>query len=178
VRAQAASGPDEDVAAELERSAGRAQVRGGFAAAAAFLERATVLTPDPARRGARTLAAAQAKYDAAAPDRANELLVTAETAPLDELQRAAAATLLEEADAIAAATGIAHFDYASLLLAALRGEETWALAVIEVGVRYATARARDGQSVTPNMRPRSCTTALAATGTPWLPPSGPASMRT
>jgi len=86
--AQAAPGPDEDVAAELERSAGRAQARGGFAAAAAFLERSAALTPEPARRGARALAAAQAKLDAAAPDRAYELLATAEMAPLDELQRA------------------------------------------------------------------------------------------
>jgi len=86
-RAQAAAGPDEDIAADLERSAGRAQARGGFAAAAAFLDRATELTPDLARRGARALAAAQAKFDAAAPDRAYELLATAEMAPLDELQR-------------------------------------------------------------------------------------------
>jgi DNA-binding CsgD family transcriptional regulator/tetratricopeptide (TPR) repeat protein len=87
-RAQAAAGPDEDVAAELERSAGRAQARGGFAAAAAFLDRASELTPDPTRRGARALAAAQAKFDAGAPDRAYELLTTAEMAPLDELQHA------------------------------------------------------------------------------------------
>ena len=87
-RANATVGPDEAVAGELERSAARAQARGGFAAAAAFLERATELTPDPARRAARALGAAQAKLDAAAPDRAQELLAIAQTAPLGDLQRA------------------------------------------------------------------------------------------
>jgi DNA-binding CsgD family transcriptional regulator len=87
-RAQASVGLEENVAAELERSATRAQARGGTAAAAAFLQRATELTPDPAERGRRALAAAQAKFDAAASDGALELLATAELAPLDELQRA------------------------------------------------------------------------------------------
>ena len=87
-RAHAAVGFDEAVAAELERSADRAQARGGAAAAAAFLAHATELTPDPAQRGRRALAAAQAKFDAAASDAALELLATAELAPLDELQRA------------------------------------------------------------------------------------------
>jgi DNA-binding CsgD family transcriptional regulator len=87
-RAQAASGPDEDVAAELERSAGRAQARGGLAAAAAFLEHATGLTMDPARRAERALAAAQAKHQSGAPDAALELLATAQAGRLDELQRA------------------------------------------------------------------------------------------
>src|SRR5262249_56126741 len=59
-RAYAAEGPDEAVADELERSAGRAQARGGLAAAAAFLEPATPLPPDPAPRGRRAPAAAQA----------------------------------------------------------------------------------------------------------------------
>ena len=87
-RAHAAVGVDEAVAGELERSADRAQARGGVAATAAFLARAAELTPDPAERGRRALAAAQAKFDAAAPDAALELLATAELAPLDELQRA------------------------------------------------------------------------------------------
>jgi DNA-binding CsgD family transcriptional regulator len=89
-RAQAAPGPDEDVASELERSAGRAQARGGLAAAAAFLERSAALTVDPARRGERALAAAQATYQAGAFDATLALLATAEAGPLDELQRARA----------------------------------------------------------------------------------------
>jgi DNA-binding CsgD family transcriptional regulator len=84
-RAQAAAEPDEQVAAELESSAGRAQARGGMAAAAAFLERAALLTPDPAHRARRLLAAARAKRDAGAPDAASELLPGAKTGPLDAL---------------------------------------------------------------------------------------------
>ena len=87
-RALAAAGPDEDVAAELERSAGRAQARGGVAATAAFLQRAVALTPDPARRRERALAAAQASVQAGAFTAARGLLATAEAGPLDELQRA------------------------------------------------------------------------------------------
>jgi DNA-binding CsgD family transcriptional regulator/tetratricopeptide (TPR) repeat protein len=87
-RAQSVSGPEEDVAAELERSAGRAQARGGLAAAAAFLARAAELTPEPARRAQRALAAAQATHLAGTPDAALELLSTAELGPLGNLQRA------------------------------------------------------------------------------------------
>jgi DNA-binding CsgD family transcriptional regulator len=92
-RAQAAVGPDESVARELEHSADGAQKRGGSAAAAAFLERATALTPDPAHRGARALAAAQAKFEAGAPDAATDLLSAAAIGPLNELQRAELALL-------------------------------------------------------------------------------------
>jgi DNA-binding CsgD family transcriptional regulator len=87
-RAQAAAGPDEEVAAELERSAGRAQGRGGLAAAAAFLERAALLTPDPACRSRRLLAAARVKRDAGDLDPALGLLVAAEAGPLDPRQAA------------------------------------------------------------------------------------------
>lgn len=91
--ASASTGPDEAVAAELEGSAGRAYARGGVAAAAAFLHRATELTPDPVRRGARALAAAQAEYQAGAFDVARELVDAAELSHLDEVG-AAQATLL------------------------------------------------------------------------------------
>jgi DNA-binding CsgD family transcriptional regulator len=87
-RAHAAPGPDEDVASELERSAGRAQARGGSAAAAAFLERAAMLTPEPARRAERLLAAARAKRDAGAFDAALGMLVAVEAGPVDALRAA------------------------------------------------------------------------------------------
>lgn len=86
--AEAATVPDEQVAAELERSASRAQARGGMAAAAAFLERATALTPDPARRARRALAAAQANLQAGAFGKARDMLVSAEAGPLDDFQGA------------------------------------------------------------------------------------------
>jgi DNA-binding CsgD family transcriptional regulator len=89
-RAQAAPGPDEDVAAELERSASQAQARGGLAAAAAFLERAAILTPEPARRAQRLLAAARAKRATGALDAALELLVAIEAGPHDALRTAEA----------------------------------------------------------------------------------------
>jgi hypothetical protein len=87
-RAQAATGPDEPLAAELERSADRAEARGGLAAASAFLEQAAAATVDPVKRAERTLAAAQAKHLAGAPGAAEELLDAAQVGPLDEFQRA------------------------------------------------------------------------------------------
>ena len=86
--AEAASGPDEDVATELEQAAGRAQARGGLAAAAAFLERASLLTVDRGRRAQRALGAAQTKYESGALEDAVALLATAEAVGLDALERA------------------------------------------------------------------------------------------
>jgi DNA-binding CsgD family transcriptional regulator len=91
--AQATAGPDEEVAAELERSAMRSRARGGLAAAAVFLKRAAQLTPDPARRAERRLSAAQATHQAGARDAALRLLSLAEAGPLDELARARAEAL-------------------------------------------------------------------------------------
>ena len=87
-RAQAATAPDEEVAGELERSAARAQARGGIAAASSFLERAATLTPEPAERVRRLLAAARSKRDAGALDAALELVSAAEAGPASALQAA------------------------------------------------------------------------------------------
>ncbi len=83
-RAHASVGPDETVAAELERSADRALFHGGLAAAAAFLEQAAALTPDPRRQLRRLLDAAEVKVRAGAFDDAAALLTTARTTPLDD----------------------------------------------------------------------------------------------
>ncbi|MET0233254.1 MAG: AAA family ATPase [Kibdelosporangium sp.] len=85
-RAQSGTGPDDDIAAELELSASRAEGRGGVAAAAAFHERAAALSLDPGKRFERTLAAVQAKLAAGATDAAADLLTTVEIGQLDESQ--------------------------------------------------------------------------------------------
>jgi DNA-binding CsgD family transcriptional regulator len=118
-RAQAAPGPDEDVAAELERCAGRAQRRGGLAAAAAFLERSAGLTLDPARRAQRALAAAQAKHQAGALDAALFLLAMAQAGSLDELTSARVDLLRGQ---IAFASGLSSEAPPLLLKAAKRLE--------------------------------------------------------
>jgi DNA-binding CsgD family transcriptional regulator len=125
-RAQAAPGLDEDVAAELERSAGRAQARGGMAAAAAFLERSVTLTIDPARRAERILAAAMASMQAGAFAKALELLATAEdhgSVPLDEFQHARVDLLRAQ---VAFASGLGS-DAPPLLLKAARRLEPFDL---------------------------------------------------
>ena len=119
-RARATPGPDEEVAAELEGSAGRAQARGGVAAAAAFLQRSAELTIDPAQRAQRALAAAQAHLQAGAFARALELAATAEAGPLDEFQRAQTDLLRGQ---IAFSSG-AGSDPATLLLNAAKRLES------------------------------------------------------
>jgi DNA-binding CsgD family transcriptional regulator/tetratricopeptide (TPR) repeat protein len=122
-RAQAAAGPDEAVAVELEHSAGRAQARGGLAAAAAFLERAVALTADPARQTERALAAAQASFQAGAFEAALGLMATAEAGGLDGFQRARVDLMRGR---IAFASGLAS-DAPSLLLKAARRLEPFDL---------------------------------------------------
>jgi DNA-binding CsgD family transcriptional regulator len=120
--AAAAEGPDEQVAVELERSAGRAQARGGLAAAAAFLQRAVALTQDPERRAERALTAAQASFQAGAFDVALGLLAAAEDGPLDEFQHA-------RVDLVRGQVAFASFgaDAATVLLKAARRLEPFDL---------------------------------------------------
>lgn len=59
-RATAATSPDEQVAAELERTAVRASDRDGYAAAAVALERAAALTPVRKARARRLISASEA----------------------------------------------------------------------------------------------------------------------
>ena len=161
-RAAATAAPDEGVATELERSAGRAQARGGLSAAAAFLERAMLLTPDPGRRADRAIAAAEAKHQAGAPDVAAELLVMAEAGPLEELARARI-SLLRGQMAFSAGnssdtprllidaarrfealdTGLARETYLEALSAALLGHRTSQIGTLEI------ARAARGATAAP-----------------------------
>ena len=119
-RAGATAGPDETVAEELEQSAGRAQARGGFAAAAAFLQRAVALSGNAARRSDRALAAAEASLNAGAIDSANGLLSLAAAGALSDLQQARLERLRAEA-AYAESRGS---DAPPLLLQAAKNLET------------------------------------------------------
>jgi DNA-binding CsgD family transcriptional regulator len=120
-RALATAEPDEAVAAELERSAGRAQARGGLAAASAFLERATALTPDTARQTARALSAADVSFEAGDFQATLRLLATAESGPLDGFERARAALLRGHIALVSAYAS----DAPSLLLQAARDLEAF-----------------------------------------------------
>jgi DNA-binding CsgD family transcriptional regulator len=123
-RARATSGPDEEVAAELERSAARAQARGGVAAAAAFLQRASELTEDPTRRSERAVAAAEASFLAGAFEASLKLATTAEAGPIDGFQRARLSLLRGY---VALVLGYGGDDAPVLLLQAAKQLETWDL---------------------------------------------------
>jgi DNA-binding CsgD family transcriptional regulator len=169
-RASATVQPDEEVAADLERSAARARTRGGAAATAAFLERAAQLTPAPTRRAQRLIAAAEAKHDAGAPDAALRLLDAARIHPLTALQEAVITRLRVRAEyaqhrdrngprlLLAAAQGLEPLDptlardtYLEALAAAFAGgrlnaaEEVAAVsrAILDATAADASERARD-----------------------------------
>jgi DNA-binding CsgD family transcriptional regulator len=120
--AQSAPWPDEDIAAELESSAGRAQARGGLAAAAAFLRHSVALTPDTARRADRALSAAQASLKAGAFGATLGLVATAEAGALDESQRAQVDLLRGH---VAFASGRGEGEAPALLLKAAKGLEPY-----------------------------------------------------
>ncbi|ACU74003.1 transcriptional regulator, LuxR family [Catenulispora acidiphila DSM 44928] len=156
-RAHAALGPDEQVAADLERSADRALARGGRAAAASFLEQAAALSPDPSERARRALAAAQAYLKAGLPYRLPDLLAAAELGPLSPLQQADANRLRAKASAmtnsglgavqplIDAARGLRDLDPAAAretCLAAF-GAAIWAGRLDASGMRRAAEAARE-----------------------------------
>ena len=165
-RASAAADSDEEVAAELGASAGRAQARGGLAAAAAFLERAVQLTVDPARRGERTVAAAQANLQAGAFDKALGLLVMAEAGPLDELQ-GARVDLLRGQIAFASRTGS---DAPPLLLNAARRLEPLDSGLARETYLSAWAAAMHAGSLAPGAMAEIC---RAARALPRSPHPGP-----
>lgn len=104
-RAQATTGPDEQVAAELESSASHAQARGGVAAAAAFLARAAALSPDPGKQTERTLAAARATLGAGGADAAADLLASIDTEKLDDVQHASVDLLRGQIEFVQGADG-------------------------------------------------------------------------
>jgi DNA-binding CsgD family transcriptional regulator len=124
-RALASDGADEVVAADLERTAGRALGRGGLAAAAALLERAVILTPDTTLQARRALAAADASFQAGDFQTAQRLLAVAQSGPLDDLQRAQAALLRGHAAAVARYGN----DAAALLLDAAKQLEPFDLSL-------------------------------------------------
>jgi DNA-binding CsgD family transcriptional regulator len=161
--AAAALGPDEDVALELERSAGRAHARGGIAAAAAFLQRAVALTKDPARRGARALAAAQTSLRAGAFDAALGLVATAEAGPLDDFKRALVDLLRGY---VAFASGLQNDASTRLLLNAARRLEPFDPQLARETYLTAWAAAVNmADLAAPDLLPEICRTVRA------LPPS-------
>jgi DNA-binding CsgD family transcriptional regulator len=168
-RAQAASGPDEEVAAELERSAGRAQARGGLAAAAAFLERSVRLTADPDRLVERALAAAQASVRAGAFDQALGLLVMTGAWPLDELAAARVDLLRGQ---VAFASGLSN-DALPLLFNAARRLQPLNLGLARETYLDAWAAAHTAGPAAAGEMAEICSAALAL---PRSPHPGPAEL--
>jgi DNA-binding CsgD family transcriptional regulator len=166
--AQAAPGPDEEVASELERCAARAQARGGLAAAAAFLERSAALTLEPGRRAGRALAAARVMARSGAFDASLRLLATAEAGPLDALQQAWA-ELLRGQIAFASSSG---YEAPPLLLKAAKSFEP-----LDIGLARQTylevlaAGVYGGRFLSGTALREAATAARAAPAAP-QPPSG------
>ncbi|MGW2047708.1 helix-turn-helix transcriptional regulator [Streptomyces sp. NPDC001858] len=156
--------PDETVAAELERSADRARARGGVAAAAAFLARSVELTPDAARRGARALAAAQAKYQAGAFTAARELANAAEQSPLDELDTAKLTLLRGQIAFLTEGGGVG---FPLMIEAAKRLERC------DAELAHATYRDAMFASLTAGRVPRGLAEAVLAAPRPDEPARGP-----
>ncbi|NRQ38305.1 AAA family ATPase [Nonomuraea sp. NN258] len=103
-RAAAVTGPDEEVAADLEAAAVRARRRSGHATAVAALERAARLTPGNAARARRLATAAETAVDAGRPDHARHLAGQAARLTEDARERAR----------IAAVHGRVEYEHGSL----------------------------------------------------------------
>jgi DNA-binding CsgD family transcriptional regulator len=161
-RALASPGLDDDVAAALELSADRAQMRGGLASAAAFLERAAALTADPAEHARRALAAAQAQHAAGAPEAALAMLAGAQAGPLAPLQRAEADVLRAE---IAFTTNRGS-DAPPLLLEAARQLESLHVILARETYLDALTAAQFAGQLTPGVVRQVAEAALAAPPSP------------
>jgi DNA-binding CsgD family transcriptional regulator len=92
-RAHATSGPDDALANELERSASRAQARGGPSAAAVFLARAAALASDRVRRATLIISSAELHYDAGSYHAAGDLLAGLDVEPLADFHQVRAERL-------------------------------------------------------------------------------------
>ncbi|MCW2548819.1 MAG: ATP-dependent transcriptional regulator, MalT-like, LuxR family [Mycobacterium sp.] len=165
-RAHATDYPDESIAEELESSAGRAEARGGLAAAASFLEKAAELTPDQTRRGERALAAGEAHIQAGSFDAAQAMIALAEAATLDELGRARVDLLYAQL----AFVPLGGNDPAPLLLQAARRLEH-----VDVDLSCSTYREAmsaamfSGQLAVPGGSPRDVAEAVRAAPKPTRP---------
>ncbi|HTI75128.1 MAG TPA: AAA family ATPase [Mycobacterium sp.] len=168
--AEASPGPDDELAAQLERSADQARARGGLAAAAAFLERAALHTLDPAHRAGRALAAASTKFQAGSFDAATELLAMAESGPLDEVQQASIDLLR---GALAFATNRGGDAPLLLLTAAKRFEPINAGLARQTYLDAISAAAFAGRLATPGGGVVQVAQAAAEAPMPTQPPRAP-----